>query len=243
VCGLLALRRLRSNVPWAVASAVAWDRPDGTAVDPDEAPLPLDEHGLMGGVPVLPEFCSTPLPGVRTVRVPGGNSHFEITDGPVGETAAATVLLGWKWPIKVSQYCEKSPDELGEHGVHLSTPVEAVVFDLFVHRSLGFAMNPAAKVYSNLPGGPRYPMEGRSVGLLPMPSEVIDLGAGPPDTTIPEFPRYREVVEFSTGRMGFALKEFHAFRYRLRYPPIPSLAILQHPLLVHGENGVRIPER
>jgi hypothetical protein len=193
---------------------------------------------LIGGVPVLPQFCSQPLPGLRAVRAPGGNSRFEITDGPVGKTAATTVLVGWKWPTEASMYCEKSPDEMGEHGIHLSTPVELAIFDLFVHRSLTFAFNPTAKVYSKLPGGPQYPMEGRDIGLLPMPNEVVDLGAGPPDTTTPELPNYREVATFAVERLGWSLNDFHGFRYRLRYPPIPALALLQHPLLVRpSSNG------
>lgn len=241
VCGLVGLRRLRSNVPWAVASAVAWDTPTGTSAETGQTPEPLREEGLINGVPVLPEFCSNPLPGLRAVRVPGGNSRFEITDGPIGKTAAATVMLGWKWPTVASMYWEQSPEEIGEHGVHFSTPVEMGIIDLFVHRSLTFAMKPEARVYSMLPRGPQYPAEGRDIGLLPMPQDVTDLGEDPPDTTTPEVPNYHELVEFSTERMGYALREFHGFRYRLRYPAIPTLGLLQHPLLppIGWNNGTR----
>lgn len=230
VCGFSDLLRLRANVPWAVASAIAWDTPDGAAADGGSAPLPLHPEGLFDGVPVLPQFCSDPPPALRTVRARGGNSRFEITGGPVGNTAAATVVLGWRWPTGVSIF-QGSPGEMGEHGAHLSTPVEMAVVDLLIHRTLTFAMQPVARVYSELPGGPRYPTEGQDTGLLPLPDDVVDLGAGPPDTTTPELPRYREIVEFATQRLGCSINDFRGFRYRLRYPPIPTLALLQHRLL------------
>ena len=230
ISGFVDLFRLRENVPWTIASAIEWDGPDGTTSSHEDArPIPLHTEGLVDGVPVLPQFSSNPLPNLRAVRAPGSNSRFEIADGPVGGEATATVFLGWKWATQVSTR-QSSPDEMGEHGLHFWTPVETAIVDLFIHRSLIFAMQPVVRVYSELPGGPKYPTEGRDIGRLPMPEDVIDLGMGPPDTTTPEIPRYRELMEFAVGRMGFALKDFHGFRYRLSYPPIPAMALLQHPL-------------
>ena len=39
-------------------------------------------------------------------------------------------------------------------------------------------MNPTAHVYSQLPGGPQYPAGGKDAALLPVPTEVADLGFG-----------------------------------------------------------------
>ena len=229
ICGFGALRRLRPNVPWTIASATAWDfegNPEAGSVGPPE---PLLAEGLVSGAPLLPEFCSDPMPILRTIRAPG-LSRFELVEGPVGNTAAATVVLGWKWPILAPKK-QTRPGEMGEHGMRLSTPVELAIGDLFIHRSLDFAMHVKASVYSDLPRGPRYPEDGEEAGLLPMPSTVTDLGEGPPDTTTPEMPRYTELVDYAVSRLGCSSEEFHGFRYRLRYPPIPTLALLRHPLL------------
>ncbi|MCC6427802.1 MAG: hypothetical protein IT435_13395 [Phycisphaerales bacterium] len=230
VCGLIDLFRLRADVPWAVASAVAWDSAGLPAADRLGTPLPLHPEGLFNGVPLLPQFCSQPTPALRTVRVPNGHSRFELEGGPEGTGSASTVLLGWKWPGQLSMYASR-PGEIGEHGCHLSTPAELYISDLFVHRSLTFARDPVARVYSEMPGGPRYPSEGREVGLLPMPERVADLGVGPPDTTTPEIRNYTEIFEFAAAAMGFGVNDFQGYRYRLGYPPIPVLAVLQHPLV------------
>lgn len=227
-CGFGALRRLRPNVPWTIAAAMAWDDQGKTDVDPDRRPVSLHPDGLIGGVPLLPEFCSTPLPELRTVRTPG-TSRFELVEGPVGNTAASTVVLGWKWPSRVPMRAS-TPGETGEHGMRISTPVEASLLDVFVHRSLTFAYDMTAAVYSDLPRGPRYPDDGPETGLLPMPTDVADLGEGSAFTT-PDFPRYAELVAFAAKRLGFSINEFRGFRYRLRYPPIPTFALLRHPLL------------
>lgn len=226
--GFVDLLRLRPDVPWAVASAIAWDSAGQT--EAHEAPIPLNPDGLIDGAPLLPQFCSQPLPKLRTTRAPGGNSRFELTPGPVGNTAATTVTVGWKWPSGLSMHAS-SPGEQGEHGVHLSTPVEMAILDLLVHRSLTFAMDPVAGVYSELPSGPRYPTEGQDSGKLPMIDDVVDLGEGPPDMTTPEMASYAQLVEFAVKRMGYSINDFRGYRYRLRYPPIPTLAVLKHKLL------------
>jgi hypothetical protein len=120
---------------------------------------------------------------------------------------------------------------MGEHGMRMSTPVEMAFKDLYMHRSLSFAMSTTASVYSDLPGGPRYPDSGAYASVLPVPTDVSDLGEGPPDTTTPELPRYGELVSFCCKRLGFTLEDFHGFRYRLRYPPIPTFAVMRHPLM------------
>jgi hypothetical protein len=104
------------------------------------------------------------------------------------------------------------------------------VQDVLVHRELDFAREPHVCVYSQLPGGPQYPTAGPDAAMLPVPADVIDLGAGPPDLTMPEVDRYQEMAQVAAARLGCTLNDFFGFRYRLRYPPIPSLAVLSHTL-------------
>ncbi len=229
ICGFGALRRLRPNLPWTIAAAMAWDDQGRTEEDAERRPISFHADGLIDGAPLLPEFCSQPLPIIRTVRSPSA-SRFELVEGAVGNTAATTVVLGWKWGGPVPMY-ESTPGEKGEHGMRMSTPVEMALKDLFVHRSLSFAMSATASVYSDLPGGPRYPDAGAYASVLPVPTDVSDLGEGPPDTTTPELPRYGELVSFCCKRLGFTIDDFHGFRYRLRYPPIPTFVVMRHPLM------------
>ncbi len=228
VTGFEGFRRLRADVPWAVSTISAWDSNTAqTSIEVGRL-FPLDPQAAEGGAPLLGEFCSAPLPALRRIQLPDNKVRMEIAEGPVGNTAAARVLLGYRRPSEVSQH-QTYQGETGEHGLYLYTPVEAVVLDLLIHRSLDFAMNPSAHLYSALPGGPRYPGEGPNVGKIITPERIVDLGS-PPDLTTPEFPRYQDLAEFAANRAGHPLHDFQGYRYRLKYPPIPTLAVIRHGL-------------
>lgn len=64
----------------------------------------------MDGVPLVRAFCSDELPGLRTKTTPGGSKRFEITDGRLGHTGAATIVLAWRWSRPLSIYAS-SPDD------------------------------------------------------------------------------------------------------------------------------------
>ncbi len=227
VCGLVDFRRLRANTPWAIASITAWDGHEVNNVS-GEIFQPIDKSVKKHEAPLLREFCSQPLPDMRVIEQPKGIFRYMLAEGPVGNTAAATVFLGYLQQNAVPS-TRVYAEEIGEHGAYLSTPVEEFIHDIFIHRELDFAKSPVAAVYSQLPGGPLYPSY-REAATMPLPQDVIDFGC-PPEMTTPEIHAYRDMISTATHRAGFPLEDFHAYRYRLRFPPIPTLALLRHPLL------------
>lgn len=229
VNGFVDFRRLRSDVCWGVSTVEQWGVQIPEQDDKSFRVTPMDES-VGQGLPILAKFCSQPLPALETTDLPGQRIRIDISKGPVGNTAAATVVLGWKWNEPVSMY-ESEPGEMGEHGIHLTTPVEAVIFDLFVHRSLGFAYELKPRMVSELQGVSAGPRSDSARHVIPVPDEVVDMGAGPPDLTTVEVPRYREMIEYATGNLGHTIADFRVFRYRLKYPPIPTLVLLRHPLV------------
>ncbi len=226
LCGFVGLQRLRANLPWAIANVVSWDGPSvGGTESPSSQPVSLGEGGVL-----IPDFCSSPLPPVRTVQVNGKDHRYELAEGAIGRRDAVSVFLGWKWQGFASAY-GLSEGELGEHGMYMSTPVETAILELWIHRSLTFALDPKARVYSNLPSGPKYPQEGPDVGFLPLGSEVADLGVGALGASSSEYPQGPELLTYGARNMGIDPDELHGFRFRLKYPPIPTFAVMQHPLL------------
>jgi hypothetical protein len=228
VCGFVDFRRLRSDVSWSVARRSAFTQ-DGThTVSPDLHPM--DETLDRDAAPLIRRFCSNPVPELSPARTSTSNiTRFEIPPGPIGHQAAATCILGWIARNEAAMY-RTDGDTIGEHIVRLSTPAEILYHDLYVHRSLGFAMNPQPRLYSDLPGGPIYPFDGLNAGLLPVTEDVIDLGIAPTMAMTSDIPNYREMVGLAIERLGWKQSEFHGFRLRLRYPPIPALALLRYDL-------------
>lgn len=226
MCGFLELQRLRENQPWAVANALRWDHSDGAGA----GVTPLHPHGLISGGPVLPEFCTSPLPQMREQAINPENRRFELAPGPVGRNSAVDVVLGWRWPNQHSIY-EARPGEMGQHAMRLSTPVEVMTLELWVHRAFAFAMNPTMRLYSMLPSGPVFPGDGPEAGLLPLQADVFDLGYGVAGAASPDYPRNAELIRLGAERLGMDPSDFRGFRAVLKFPPIPTMAVLMHPLL------------
>lgn len=226
VSGLLGFRRLRQDVPWAVASVRGYSD-DGSLRD--AVALPIDPSVRIPEPPLMREFCSPSLPPMNVAPAQPGVMRFEIMPGQVGSTGEIDCVTGWMHRGEVSKH-RTDDDRFGEHLVNLGTPAELLIFDLFVHRELTFAIPPTLAVYSQLPGGPLYPATGRDRGRLPVSDGLIELGAGPPDVVTIEVPRYRQMLERTCDRLGFALADFHGFRLRLPYPPIPACAVMRYEL-------------
>ncbi len=169
------------------------------------------------------------MPFIRADDGPDGLVRYQLVEGPIGNTAAATCFIGIMGRRFVRR-TRSEGDTIGEHNVRLYTPVELVIHDLLVHRDLAYALQPEALLYSQMPNLPLYPEGGRDQGLLPMPERVLDLGGGPPDLVLPELPQYRRMIRSIFESRGLPLNEFHGFRLRMKYPPIPTLAVLRYEL-------------
>lgn len=226
VCGLVGFRRLRADVPWTIATLSTWDRPGAETNRGSVRPI---DASIQSGAPLLTDFCSRPLPGMISVPEGPTRTRFMIAPGPVGNTASADVMIGWMYEGVTSRY-QSTPGECGEHGLNLTTPAELAVQELWIHRSLPFAFNIEHAVYSRLPGGPTFPEHKEHVHPLPVFGEVNDVGC-PPDMTVSEVPFYGDMMRWTTGRLGFELSDFRAFRCRLAFPPIPTISVMRHPLL------------
>jgi hypothetical protein len=225
---LVGFRRLRADVPWAVGSMSQWDVHDGSLTDLARWE-PVDRAVGPGEIPLMREFCSDPLPIIEKVQARPGLVRYMLTKGPVGSTAASTIVLGWRHPAAATVH-QSYPGETGEHGVHLTTPAQGSINDLYIHRDLTFAKNPTAHVYSTLPGGAQYTEGNGNATALPVPCDVVDLGT-PPQTVTPELRNFGEIVAAAARLSSHEMSDFHGFRHRLSYPPIPCIAVLRHALL------------
>jgi hypothetical protein len=230
ICGFAGFRRLRADAPWAVAYATSWDMklPDGMVRE--FRPKPLVGLGPDGDVPILPQFCTSPTPEVRVEHDGPRSTRYVLPGGPVGNTAAADVILGYGFRGGASMR-ETYAGEKGEHGMRLSTPAELAIQDLYIHSSLDFGV-PTSVVYGQLPGGPQYPAPpGQTAVQLPVPTETIVLGRGEPDPTCREFPAMVPLVEQTAAWLRTPLGDFRGYRVKLKYPPIPTMLLSQHRLM------------
>ncbi len=228
VGGMLGFRRLRPTASWPLfRSRICND--DGSLVTAADINQPLDSSIAGEDVPFVPEFCSSPLPEIRAVRQADG-VQYALGEGPVGNTAALSYLLGFMSRGVLSCYRDES-NSFGGHPVRLTAPTEALLFDLFVHEQLPFDMPPEIQIYSRINGGDEYPLpdEDRR-NLLPILERVQQLGNGLSVVATPLFPRYPELFRTVFDRMAWDRSRFKGYRFVMRYPPIPSVAVLRYEL-------------
>lgn len=227
VSGFSHFCRLRSNVSWPIAMQRAI-RDDGTP-HASARPTPFDAGHEME-IPIIRRFTSDPVPEIREVRTTDHTVYYELREGPVGKKAEIDCVLGGYTCNDVGMY-KSEEDRLGQHLVHPQTPVELFVQDVFVHKIMRSSMPPQAAMYSNLPGGARYPSAGLTHGQLPLAATVQDLGGGPPMANLLEYPAYRDLIAYVFESRGWDASDFHAYRLRLPYPPIPTTMVMRYELL------------
>jgi hypothetical protein len=230
--GLIDLRRLRTDVSWAVARS--WRFSDTGETLNTMRQLPIDPSTPADGLPVLSAFSTSPLPPMVARREADRPIvRYELASGPIGNTGACTCVTGW-YDRSVESIYRTETDVHGEHAVSISTPAEALYFELYAHKDMAFAHHPSVHVFSQLPGGPLYPRDGLSAGRLDIPLEIVKLGGGvgggAPSTVNPEYTRHRELVETTAAPLGHPLSDYVGFRVRIAYPPIPTLAVYRYDL-------------
>ncbi len=230
VSGLLDFRRLRSNHPWTVASYGALDN-EGCPVTTGRI-IPLDPRvSERGGPPLLLDYCSASLPQMQETPGPDGSTSLQAEVGPVGNSGLFSCLTGLWMQGLVPRWWEEPNEQDAEFGVLLKTPSEALLLDLFVHQSLAPALNPVVISYGAMAGDPLGVSDGYKRRMLPLADKIIDLGANPPDLTTLEMPAYPQMMEWVFRRIGHDAAEFRGFRFRRRYPLIPTKVAYFYPPL------------
>ncbi len=240
VTGLVDFKRLRADMRWAVANVRRF-RDDMLAKKVDKFSGPIDPRfDGPDQAPLMGDFCSQPIPRLRVQDSADGEMRrVELEPGAVGNTAVSTCFTGWFFRNAESRW--RSPnDRFGSLEMTLSTPVELAILNVFLHRELEPPHLPTPGLYNQLPSGPQASLGDPVDASLPLFERVTDQGSNPPDVIAPEFPRYPAMVQAVMDRMGWNLNEFHLYRIRMRFPPIPTLLAVSYELPERpgGMNGV-----
>ncbi|HZW11432.1 MAG TPA: hypothetical protein VFF69_16125 [Phycisphaerales bacterium] len=226
VNGLIDFRRIRPDVAWVMASRRSRNDDGSEMATAASEPIDLAYAGL-DCAPLMPEFCSHPLPELRRVSE-GLTTSFELVEGPVGNVGALTCVAGAIQ--RHIPYYRTPANRYGEHSAFCDIPAELLILDVFMHRAFTFAHNPEPFLYSELRSSAPYLGRGRERNLLPLHEPVQHLGAGPLPLATPEVPRYNQLVQTVFDRMGWSPAEFHGFRMKIAYPAHPTALVLRYLL-------------
>jgi len=215
------LRRLRADTRWPLVIHKRFDLPAADGSAQDDAMERIGDEGM----PLLREFCSSPLPDLRSVHVPNGTA-WELSPGPVGKTANMTATFGFL-NRSVAPVVSEAPGQFGEHLTMLNTPAETLLVDLLVHRTLPFASEPEALLVSRMESDAHFATADCNRHRLPLHEKLNPIGSM---VSTPLLPRHPELVAMAAERIGHPLSDFAGYRLVMRYPPIPAVAVLRNAL-------------
>jgi len=220
--GWVDFRRLRADSRWALFRRRIY----GPGHEHHREPFfPIDPDEPADGPMLLRQFCTASLPPIDAVHDDNGDLVYELGPSSIGNTGAFTCFFGSRVPQIGARRADEANDQ-GQFSAVISAPVEALQFDLLVHRDCEFVTRTRVDVYGVLtsPGNPR--------DRIPLELQRLELGRYPAVVDTPRVTHYRQIVDHVMSRCGWDRNEFVGVRYVLDYPPFPSTVVISFPLEV-----------
>ncbi len=229
--GLVDLERLRPDVPWIVRRLRASDDSGSTMYDLKRQPL--DPSGSRdGSAPLLPAYCSSPLPELRQFVGSNGWLYDEIAPGPVGRKGAVTCVIGEIHRAALPSAWSED-NTRGNYTVTVRTPTESAMFDIYLHRSLTHFGEPETRVMGLLEERPSWG-EAEHLATLRGPGPVRRLGS-PPVVASTRMRNYAKLIEDAVAQAELGgLDQFRGYRVELEHPPTPCEIAMTFPISPPG---------
>lgn len=224
VRGYYGLQRTRTDARWVLSRGyVLHDRGPTddykrTALEPGANADPLH------AVPIAARFCSPSDLPLRREPSDGHTVVDELGPGPIGEAGAADIVTAEL--ISEIPYRSVSEDTVG---VHVRTPAERLCYEVLIHQSLIGGATPRLEVFTTLNASvPQATPDPRD--RIPILESIRALG--PADTAPPavEVPRHAELTAWMFDRLGWNPRDFLAFRFSMRFPPIAIVVRVTYPV-------------
>ncbi len=230
VRGVMGFRQTRPDVRWVINQSVAIDDDAKAEMTMQRAPLAPEAAAEFNGVPVLPEFCSNPMPALLRTPTHDGMMQDEFLSSYVGLQGERTLVTG-EIMRNIGPTYATPQDKIAHFGVGVRTPAEMLHFDLYVKAGLFGDVDRELRVFSDLASP--YAFEDKDA--LCVSDQVAHLNRGVSLAQAPDLPGYSDLVKSVFGRIGVDPAEYELYRIRMAYPPLPTTVMMKHELLPQGK--------
>ena len=228
VGGLVGLERLRPDLPWIVRRFRVSDDAEREGQAVRRSPLDPD-NVTPGGMPLIPRFSSRPLPELRRFKGIDGWAYDELIPGPVGREGLVTCVSGERYEAAVPFHWS-AQNTAGQYRLIVRTPVQHVLFDLYLHESLSHWGEATVRIDSLLEDRPRTEMSAGNSAPILAPSPAARLGT-PPRVQSPRYADHGNLVAWAVERAGWgSLHDFRGYRAEFDYPPPPCEFEITSPI-------------
>jgi len=224
ISGMIGFKRLR-QVAWPIYQRRIYNDKGSAYSQSHEL---IENTPTTEGIPLVSEFCSKPIPKI-SFRSGDTGMFYEIESDLIGNAGLTSIVLGGIARQAASLYRDKN-NKKGGLIYELFTPSELVHIDLLVHRDLPYDMPPDVSLFDRLssPRGYTPGMDERR--QLPLSTTVKALGSGLPCCSTLRIPKYSTMLERVINKLGHSPDSFTAYRFILKFPPVPSAIILRFNL-------------
>jgi hypothetical protein len=215
ISGSLGLQGLRRGEPLVISS---WLSPTPIEGQPGTG---TDSPGVAPQFEILRDYCSHNLPDVSHVPGKSGVYETEMQIPPTGRAGAVTLYL-----TQSSRTGGDARDVGAGAGMFISVPAAEVVIELLV--PAGYTSPATARV--TVFGRRHHPeraMEERDTDMLPQREAAVYLGRVSSIPSLDGVPHHRDIVRHVLDRNGLLGREFDAYRCRVLYPVMHTLAVMR----------------
>lgn len=228
-CGLTVKRGLRRLRPDATLDVMGVVHYSAGGFQQPATPAPLDAQAVATwGVPILPAFCSQPIPPFRTWARPDGYHMVQVSSEDIGRQTSVDLAMG-----TVSRGCPLAQDLHGrptyQFSLRVLWPARMAVMTLLIHRPTFGAVRPQARNF-------RMSVNDHQAGValsspqIPLREPVIRLAPGPAGWQEPAVERLDDLIGMALGKLGWNADEFDVFRLRIEYPVLHTVIRLEFPV-------------
>ena len=222
IFGMVDFRRLRP-VAWPLYRMHGY-YDDGSVRPGTGIPIEPPVEG-MGPVPLLKDFCSDPLPALRAVKRDYGQ-QFDLKEGPIGNAGLLTCVIADRLVKWQSAYLIPETNEYMGALFDLGTPLENMLFDVFIHQDLPHSGPPQSVLLDRLTAPRGYDPKSDALLHMPLSNKVLSLGSGLVGNASAQYPEYPQLIKYVFDQVGLIPDQFQGYRLSIRYPQIPTAANL-----------------
>lgn len=171
------------------------------------------------GAPVLAEFCTSPLPPIRELRL-GGYRQFVLPGEEIGNRSQVDIVTGLVVRRIGPLYrAEGEPPRRTGGSQMIDVPTKAMLMDLFLNEPPGVLRSMEVLIHRTGQRGavdPNDPL--REFDRLESTDAIQSLGRGPERFGTLEIARYPELVRAVCDRLGVDSQALTGHRCRVPYP-------------------------
>lgn len=221
VSGFLGLRRSRRDLSWPVARRRVLRHEASSSAG---SARPLDPSVALDAAPVLSEYSTVRGESLRPI----GTDHgfwYELPEGGIGLRGAVDCVFGERLTGAGPALREGSVDD-AEVMLRVDLPVEHVLLEVFIARSIPVAGAPTVSQFSLLTGGTGEISPDRERGRIPVADQVQELTDDPRTWSTPIAPRHWEMVNDCMRWLSRKPGEFTVHRVSMQWPLMPTAVVL-----------------